>query len=83
MVRKSWENIRGGYLIEEKIGEEGGFKGRQIGFVKEQNRLKKSAGLQIAGLFYYMNERGKSGGCSHDGRWRGRKERVFSVERTD
>jgi len=55
MVRKSGENFRGGYLIEEKISGGGGgsvCKGRQIGFVKEQNRLKESAGLQIAGLFY-------------------------------
>ena len=55
MEGKSGENFRGGYLIEERLVGGGGgkvCKGRQIGFVKEQNKLKESAGLQIAGLFY-------------------------------
>lgn len=52
MVRKGGENISGRYLIEEKISGGEVCKGRQTGFVKEQNRLKESAGLHIAGLFY-------------------------------
>lgn len=43
--------------------------------MKEQNKLKESAGLQIAGLFYQWERggSGKSGGCGDDVRWRGRR----------
>ena len=36
--------------------------------MKEQNRLKENAGLQIAGLFYESERggNGKSGGCGDD-----------------